>query len=219
MVTAWLGRPLPIVAIVRNVPWWGLVSSAAAPALLVGGWTMATSLQPPAFDPVADTVSALAAVGAADRWVMTLTFLAVGVCDIATGLALRPAGVAGRLILVAGSAMGTLVAVFPQHAGGGSPLHALWASIGFAALAVWPAGAWRRGPQVPWGLRPAVCAVAVVVLVLLLAWFAAEVVTGAGQAGLAERAVGLAQALWPLTVVLSCRQPVRMTAGPAPYAA
>ena len=207
------------MAIVRNVPWWGLVSSAAAPALLVGGWTMATSLQPPAFDPVADTVSALAAVGAADRWVMTLTFLAVGVCDIATGLALRPAGVAGRLILVAGSAMGTLVAVFPQHAGGGSPLHAVWASIGFAALAVWPAGARRRGPRVPWGLRPAVCAVAGVVLVLLLAWFAAEVVTGAGQAGLAERAVGLAQALWPLTVVLSCRQPVRMTAGPAPYAA
>jgi len=207
------------VAIVRNVPWWGLVSSAAAPALLVGGWTMATSLQPPAFDPVADTVSALAAVGAADRWVMTLTFLAVGVCDVATGLALRPAGIAGRLILVAGSAMGTLVAVFPQHAGGGSPLHAVWASIGFAALAVWPAGARRRGPRVPWGLRPAVCAVAGVVLVLLLAWFAAEVVTGAGQAGLAERAVGLAQALWPLTVVLSCRQPVRMTAGPAPYAA
>jgi hypothetical membrane protein len=187
--------------------------------LLVGGWTVATSLQPPAFDPVADTVSALAAVGAADRWVMTLTFLAVGVCDIATGVALRPAGVAGRLILVAGAAMGMLVALFPQHAGGGSPLHALWASIGFAALAVWPAGAWRRGPQVRWGLRPAVCAVAVVVLVLLVAWFVAEVVTGAGQAGLAERAVGLAQALWPLTVVLSCRDPVRVRAGPAPHAA
>ena len=201
----------------RNVPWWGLVSSAAAPVLLVGGWTVAASLQPPAFDPVAGTVSALAAVGAADRWVMTLTFLAVGVCDITTGLALRPAGAAGRLILIAGSAMGMLVAVFPQHAGGGSLLHALWASIGFAALAVWPAGAWRRGPRAPWGLRPAVCAAPGVVLVLLLAWFVAEVVTGAGQAGLAERAVGLAQALWPLTVVLSCRHPVRMTAGPAPY--
>ena len=207
------------MAIVRNVPWWGLASSAAAPALLAGGWTAATTLQPPAFDPVADTVSALAAPGAADRWVMTLTFLAVGVCDIAAGLALRPAGAAGRLTLAAGSAMGMLVALFPQHAGGGSPLHALWASIGFAALAVWPAGAWRRGPRVPWGLRPAVCAVAAGVLVLLLAWFVAEVLTGTGQAGLAERAVGLAQALWPLTVVLSCRHPVRMTAGPAPYAA
>ena len=207
------------MAIVRNVPWWGLASSAAAPALLAGGWTAATTLQPPAFDPVADTVSALAAPGAADRWVMTLTFLAVGVCDIAAGLALRPAGAAGRLTLVAGSAMGMLVALFPQHAGGGSPLHALWASIGFAALAVWPAGAWRRGPRVPWGLRPTVCAVAAGVLVLLLAWFVAEVLTGTGQAGLAERAVGLAQALWPLTVVLSCRDPVRVRAGPAPHAA
>ena len=212
-------RPVPTVAIVRNVPWWGLVSSATAPVLLVGGWTTATSLQPSAFDPVADTVSALAAVGADHRWVMTLTFLAVGVCHVTTGLALRPARAAGRLILVAGSAIGMLVAVFPQHAVGGSPLHAVWASVGFAALAVWPAGAWQRGPQVPWGLRPAVCAAAVVVLALLLAWFVAEVVTGAGHAGLAERVAGLAQALWPLTVVLSCRHPVRVAAGPTAYAA
>jgi len=41
--------------------------------LLVCGWTIATRLQPPSFDPVADTVSELAAVGATDRWVMTLT--------------------------------------------------------------------------------------------------------------------------------------------------
>jgi hypothetical protein len=36
-------------------------------------------------------------------------------------------------------------------------------------------------------------------------WFGAELVTGAGQAGLAERTVGMAQALWPLTAMLSCR--------------
>jgi Protein of unknown function (DUF998) len=150
---------------------------------------------------------------------MTLTFLVVGVCYITTRLALRPAGPAGRLILVAGSAAGMLVAAFPEHAYGGSPLHAISASAGFAALAVWPAGAWRRGPGVPWGLRPAVCAAAVVVLALLLAWFAAEVVTGAGQAGLAERVTGLAQALWPLTVVLSCRRPARAAVGLAAYPA
>ncbi len=57
----------------------GMVSSAMAPLLLVGGRTVATRLQPPSFDPVADTVSALAAVGAADRWVITLTFLLVAV--------------------------------------------------------------------------------------------------------------------------------------------
>jgi len=46
------------VRIVRNVPWWGLVSSAAAPVLLVGGWSGAARLQPRPVDPVADTVSA-----------------------------------------------------------------------------------------------------------------------------------------------------------------
>jgi hypothetical protein len=56
----------------------GLVSSAAAPVLLVGGWSGAARLQPQPVDPAADTVSALAAVGAADRWVMTLTFALVG---------------------------------------------------------------------------------------------------------------------------------------------
>jgi hypothetical protein len=207
------------VRIVRNVPWWGLVSSAAAPVLLVGGWSGAARLQPQPVDPVADTVSALAAVGAADRWVMTLTFALVGVCYIVTGIALRLAGAAGRLILAAGAAAGMLVAVNPQPAHGGSPSHALWASVGFAALAVWPAGAWRRGPEVPWALRPAVCAGVVVVLAVLVAWFGLEVVTGAGHAGLAERVLGLAQAVWPLMAVLSCRHPAGAPIGHAPSAA
>jgi len=36
-----------------------------------------------------------------------------------------------------------------------------------------------------------------------------ELVTGSGQTGLAERVAGAAQALWPLTVVLSCALPGR----------
>jgi Protein of unknown function (DUF998) len=108
------GRHAPSVTTVRNVPWWGLFSSGAAPVLMVGGWTVATGLQPQPVDPVAETVSSLAAVGAAERWVMTATFLAVGLCYIVTGLALRPAAAAGRLILVAGAGIGMLVAAFPS---------------------------------------------------------------------------------------------------------
>jgi hypothetical membrane protein len=194
-----------------------MVSSAIAPVLLVGGWTVATRLQPPSFDPVADTVSALAAVGAANRWVMTLTFLLVAVCEIVTAAALRPAGAPGRLILVAGAVAGMLVALNPEHFGG-SVQHAIWASIGFGGMTLWPAGAWRKGPLVPWGLRRGVCACAVAMLLALTAWFGAELITGAGQAGLAERAVGLAQALWPLAVVLSCRFPSRAISGSTAYA-
>jgi hypothetical protein len=47
------------------------------------------------------------------------------------------------------------------------------------------------------------------VLLALVAWFAVELVTGAGQTGLAERVAGAAQALWPLTLVLSCSRRVR----------
>ncbi len=199
--------PTTTVVRVRGVPWWGVVSSAAAPVLMVTGWTVAARLQPPSFDPVAQPVSALAALGATDRWVMTLTFVVVGGCYLLTGLALRPAGTPGRLILMAGAVAGALVAANPEHPGATFPLpHIIWATAGCAAVVAWPAGAWRRGRSVPWGLRPAVSAGAVAVLVVLLGWFAAELITGAGQAGLAERVFGAAQALWPLAVVVSCRR-------------
>jgi len=89
------------VVVVPRVPWWGVISSAGSPALLVAGSTVAAGLQPRPFDPVADTISSLAAVGAADRWVMTWALVGVGVGYAVTGLALRPAAVAGRLILMA----------------------------------------------------------------------------------------------------------------------
>jgi hypothetical protein len=198
---------------VPDVPWWGVVSSAAAPVLLVGGWTVAAGRQPPSFDPVSDTVSGLMAVDATDRWVMTTTLLAVGVCYVVTGAALQPARLAGRLILIAGAVTGMMVAANPVPAGGGGSVsHAIWASLGFAGLAAWPAGAWRRGSSVPWGLQPRVCFGAVAVQLLLLTWLVAELVIGAGHAGLAEWVVGVDQALCPLAVVLSCR-PSRISAG------
>ena len=81
---------------------WGVLSALAAPLLLVAGWTIASVLQPRPFSTLAGTVSALAAVGAADRWVMTFAFAAHGACEVVTGLALRPAAAPGRLILMAG---------------------------------------------------------------------------------------------------------------------
>jgi uncharacterized protein DUF998 len=197
-------RRAATVANVRAVPWWGVVSSAAAPVLLAGGWTLAAELQPRSVNAVASTISALAAQGAADRWVMTAALMAVAVCDVVTGLALRPMAAPGRLALIAGGAAGLLVAANPEPASGSSMTHALWAAIGFAALAVWPAVGWRRGRSVPFGLRPGVCAAAAGSLLGLLVWFGAELITRGGQIGLAERILTEAQAVWPLAVVLTC---------------
>ena len=202
-------RPAPWWAKARDrgVPWWGAVCSAAAPVLLGAGSTIGGHLQPRPYNAMTGTVSALAALGAADRWVMTLAFAAAGACEIATGLALRPAGVAGRLILVIGGAAGLLVAASPEPAGaGGSLRHALTAALGLAAMAAWPAAARRRGPSVPWGLRPRVSAAASVLLLGVLLWFGAELIAGGGLDGLAERVLGGTLTLWPPLVVLSCRR-------------
>jgi len=188
--------------------------------LIVGGWTVAAGLQTHHFDPVSGSISALAAVGATDRWVMTLALLSTGVCHVITGLALRPAAPAGRLILMIGGVAVMMVAANPQHAGGvGTLPHTFWATLGFIALAAWPVASWKRGPSVPYGLRPAVAAGAAAVQACLLAWFYAEVTTSGGQLGLAERVLAAAQAIWPLAVVLTCRRSPSARSGPGPAAA
>jgi hypothetical protein len=175
------------------------------PVLLIGGWTIAAGLQPQPFDPIRQSVSTLAGAGAADRWVMTFAFIAVAACYITTAVALRPAALAGRLVLIAAGLAGVLVAASPQAASGGFSLaHAFWSALGFAFLAAWPLASRRPGPMVPWGLRPLAAAGASAVITLLLAWFLAELIAHGQQIGLAERVLGCAQALWPLLVVLSC---------------
>ena len=186
------------------VPWWGVASAVAAPVVLCAGWTIAARLQPGSYDAVRQTVSVLAAHGSTYRWVMTLAFIAVGGCDVVTGLALRSAALPGRIIIVAGGVGGMLVGLNPETIGaGGSPPHVLFASIGFVALTIWPVAAARAGTQA-WALRPATSAAASALTAALLGWFAVELIAGGGQLGLAERALGELQALWPLAVVASC---------------
>jgi hypothetical membrane protein len=197
---------------VRGVPWWGVISSAAAPVLMIGGWTVAAGLQPRSFNPVADTISALAAENATDRWVMTAALAAVGACYVVTALALRPAAWPGRLLLAIGGVATILVAVNPEPAGSGSVPHTAWAATGFIVLALWPVASFLRGPSVPFGLRPGAGVTVTVALVALLVWFYLELVTGGRLLGLSERVLAGAEALWPLAVVVTCRRKIHLAA-------
>jgi hypothetical membrane protein len=191
----------------ERVPWWGLVSSAAAPVLLIGGWTVAADLQPAAFDPVSDTISALAAFGAADRWVMTAALAGVGLCHVTTALALRPLARPGRVLLGTGGVATVLVAAFPlPDDDGGSMRHTLAAAVTFLALSAWPAVAWRRGARWPAPARPGVALGAAAVLMGLLGWLGAELAADDGRVGVAERVTAGAQALWPLAAVAASRR-------------
>lgn len=171
---------------------WVPVSAGLAPVALVGGWTLAASRQHEGFDSIRDTISALAAHGADDRWVMTAALAALGAAHAATALGLDEAAVPGRVLLGLGGVTAALVAAFPQPSTGHLPA----ATASFVALALWPA---FSGLPSRAGGRWATAG-----LVVLLGWLAFEV-DGGHLLGLSERVVAAAEALWPLAVVLGVR--------------
>ncbi len=198
---------------VDGVPWWGVASAAAAPVLLIGGWTLAAARQVGGFDPGVETISALAALDADDRWLMTAALAGLGASHVITAAALRPATPAGRALLAAGGIGTVLVAASPLPVGdGGSAPHTAAAALAFGALAAWPALARRHGG--PLALRPAVAGTAAATLLGLVGWFVIELARDGDAVGFTERLTAGAQALWPLLTVLSARSSHRRLRSP-----
>lgn len=195
-----------------------MVSSGCAPVLLIGGWTIAALVEGPAYDPATQTISVLAARGAAGFWVMTGALLALGICHLLTALGLRAAALAGRVALGGGGVSALVVVLLPAPSSGGSLRHGTAAAVGFVLLAVWPVLAADRSGAAPWGLRPVPSLAATAVMGAGAVWFVIEM-QGHGAAGVAERLVTFLQSLWPFVVVASClRHPAVKQDGEAPTA-
>jgi hypothetical membrane protein len=174
--------------------------------LLIGGWTAAAGRQSGGFDPVVETISALAAHGADDRWLMTIALAGVGGCHLTTALSLRAAAVPGRVLLAVGGVGTLLVAAFPlPDAGGSSAAHTAAAAVSFVALASWPLLAGRPSSGVA-VLRPVESVAAGAVLLGLVGWFFVELVADTDRVGLSERVAAGAQSLWPLVAAWGARR-------------
>jgi hypothetical membrane protein len=173
--------------------WWAWVSSALAPLLLIGGWTLAQSRQPDGYDPTRDTISALAAHGATDAWIMTAGLAGLGASHLITAAGFWAPGRMSRAALAVGGAATVVVSASPQPAAA----HAPAAAVGFVALAIWPAfaprGSFRSGR---WST---------LALLALLACFVIALVAGK-LVGVSERALAGAEAITPIGLVVEWRQ-------------
>lgn len=196
-------------------PWWAVLSSVAAPVAMIGGWTLAAAIhqRTAPFDPVRETISALAEVGSPAPFAMTAGLALTGVAHLATAAGLGRAGVpaTGRVLLGLGGLATAAVAVLPADTA--STGHGAAAAVAFVALSVWPAAAVRRrGPVLtapPWPTRARVGVAASAGLLGLLAWFVLELQEddrAAALVGLSERLLAGGQSLWPLVVVLALRR-------------
>jgi hypothetical membrane protein len=181
---------------------------------------VAAVLQPAAYDPLHQTISALAADGATDRWVMTSALYAVGLGNVLTAAALVGVRGPSRALLAAGGLAGIGVAVFPQPHAGSSPMHIGCAAVSILILAIWPATVRASWPATVRASEPATVRASEPATSILLGKRFLVAVTGAlmaldiwlfaagqgiGQLGVAERVATGAENMWPLAVVLTLR--------------
>jgi hypothetical membrane protein len=189
--------------VVKAIPWWAVVAAGAAPVLLIGGFLVATALQPASYTPVRDTISELAAQGATDSWVMTSALVGVGLCYLITAIGLKPARRAGRVLLAAGGTATLLIATFRQPHQGYSLPHELAVIAAALTCCTWPFFASHRlHPALLLTRAPGIAATGV--LLGLAAWYALE--SHGALLGLAERCAATAPPLWLLIVVLTSRR-------------
>ena len=183
----------------RGHPRAAVLSSLAAVVFLVGGWTLAQSLQRPDFDPVRESVSALAAAGTPHRWVMTTALVLTGVMHVASATLLPGMRRAGRVVLAAAGLATVGVAAVPLPArGAGSVAHTVVAVLSFVLLAVWPAVATHPGAR---GLlRPRTARIAATLLTLAVASMGVSL--GGDVFGVHERIVAALLALWPFATAV-----------------
>ena len=177
--------------------WTTLGCAVLAPVVLVGGDLLARSAQPlGAYDPVRQSVSTLAGLGATDRWLMTTALVLLGLAQLAVARGLHGVPGAARAVLAVGGVCVFVVALAPQPARGSSPVHMAGMVVGCLAFALWPLVA----ALVPGWSRPlrAQSLVAAAAMLALLGWLCAQAWTDGTWLGVAERGCLVAQMVWPV---------------------
>jgi hypothetical membrane protein len=187
---------------------WAAVSAALAPLVMIGAWLVAETLQPPSYSPVGSSISGLAGLAGADRWIMTSALFLVGACYLVTAAGMRGLRAPARIVLVIAGLSSVGIADSPEPVNGSSPQHLAWTSLGAVAISVWPAFTASRAPSPPLILRARGAAAVTAVFLVLLAWLTAETQHGT-VLGLAERLVSGVQVTWPFIVTRALQRRLR----------
>lgn len=186
-----------------------IVSATLAPVFFIGGTLVAEAMWP-AFDPVTQTISELAAGDAPTRVFMTIMFALTGLSHLVTSISAVGIGGLGRIALGLAGLATIGVAAFPLPTiATSSTAHTLAALAGFVLLAVWPVLGMRRSRAYPWLVRPFGSVLGSLLLGGMCLWFL-SVWTSPDNSllGVSERAAANLESLWPLVVVaaLAVRQ-------------
>jgi hypothetical membrane protein len=191
---------------------WAIVSAALSPVLLTGGYLLAGALQPASYDPMRETISAMAGQAGTDRWIMTGGIFLVAGGYLVTAAGLTGARASARALLAVAGLAGIGIAASPESVRGATPRHLAWTVLGAITTAVWPAFAARRTSPRPLILTGCGSAAVTAAFVALLGWLFIETRDGS-VLGLAERLTSSIQTCWPFIIAVTLRRTRRPPPG------
>ena len=179
-----------------------LVSALLGPVVFIGG-TAVIGASWSSYDPVAQTISELAAGDAPTKVAMTVVFVLAALCHVVTGSFAHGVGPAGRVALILAGVASLAVAAFPLPTVAGTSVpHRLSAIAGFILLAAWPLLGVRLRRGFPAIVRPVGALVGTGMLTVVCVWFLVVwTAPPAGTLGLIERIAADAESLWPAVVM------------------
>lgn len=176
---------------------WAVIAATLGPLQNVLGWTIAGALWP-GYNPIAKTISDLAANDSPVQAIQSTFFLIGAVLTIIAALSAKAFAMPGRiaLLLAALAAFGYTFFATPSQTGFSNE-HRLFATIAFVLFSAWPILAMRFDKHYHWSLRPVGAISATVVLGLTTLWFLLTwLEPGQPIVGLSERVIAVMQVIW-----------------------
>lgn len=189
----------------KKISWPAAVAAIIGPIQSVLGWVISAALWP-GYDPIAKTISDLAADDSPVQAIQTSFFVLGGTLSLVAAVYARSLSMPGRVLIFLGGLATYGFAYFTTPSqDSSSEMHRLFAIISFVIFSAWPLFAMRFDKAYPWVLRPVGVIVATAIMTAVSLWFLATWTSPAAtNVGLAERVVATMQTSYLSLVILIC---------------
>jgi len=176
---------------------WAVVAATLGPFQNVLGWSISGALWP-GYDPIAKTISDLAADDSPVQWIQSSFFIFGSLLTLIGAWHAKALALPGRVALAVAGVAGFGYTLFPTSSDPLiSDLHVIFATIAFALFSAWPLLGMRFDKRYHWSIRapgaiPASLVMGATTLWFLLTWLE----PGQPIVGLSERVIAVMQVLW-----------------------
>jgi hypothetical membrane protein len=179
-----------------------MIAAVIGPIQSVSGWLISGALVA-GYDPVALTISDLAAVESPTHLLQSSFFILGGTLTIIAAIFARTFSMPGRVALFISGLCTYGLTIFPTPLEGSSDLHRLFAISSFVLSAGWPLFAMRFRKDAPWLIRPFFSITATIFqTVLALSFLAVWADQASTTVGAWERVVATSQVLHISLVII-----------------